>query len=135
MVKLWGRICRARLYPGYAAFCAPDQWWFVPLYRDSRRWPKTSADLQVWTRIVFLPRAPGRAHSPLFAGVSAAGVTVAPVTGTSTNKCQAIDAIQRIYASDRTRMSCALDTIVQHFVYDDLRAVKILFVNQWQEQG
>jgi hypothetical protein len=64
-----------------------------------------------------------------------ARVTVAPAVGTSHNKRQALDAIQRISASGRTCMSFALDTIVQHFASHDLRAVKILFLTDGKNEG
>jgi uncharacterized protein YegL len=64
-----------------------------------------------------------------------ARVTVAPVAGTPQNKRQAIDAVQRISASGRTCMSFALDTIVQHFASNALRAVKILFLTDGKNEG
>lgn len=64
-----------------------------------------------------------------------AKIIAAPASGTPQNKKQAIEAIQRIYASGGTCMSYALDTIVQHFGQDASRALKILFLTDGRNEG
>lgn len=64
-----------------------------------------------------------------------AKIIVPPCSGTPKHKKQALDALQRIYASGGTCMSYALDTIVQHFGQDTSRTLKILFLTDGCNEG
>ncbi|GHO53492.1 vWA domain-containing protein [Ktedonobacter robiniae] len=58
-----------------------------------------------------------------------------PAMGTSANKRSAIAAIQRITATNGTRMSTALNMIAEHLGRDQSRARKILFLTDGRNEG
>lgn len=58
-----------------------------------------------------------------------------PAMGTPANKRSAITAIQRITATNGTRMSTALNLIVDHLGRDQSRARKVLFLTDGRNEG
>lgn len=64
-----------------------------------------------------------------------ARVIFEPARGNSENKRRAIASIQAVYASGGTRMSTALNAIVDKFGRDQGQAVKILFLTDGKNEG
>ena len=64
-----------------------------------------------------------------------ARVIYGPAPGTAEHKKRAISALQTVSASGGTRMSAALNTVVNHFGEDQSRASKILFLTDGKNEG
>jgi uncharacterized protein YegL len=64
-----------------------------------------------------------------------ARIIFGPAMGTNENKQRAVTALQTVYASGGTRMSTALNTIVDKFSQDQTRATKILFLTDGKNEG
>jgi Ca-activated chloride channel family protein len=64
-----------------------------------------------------------------------ARVLFGPAPGTEENKRKAIIAIQTVNAANGTRMSLALNTIVDKFGQDQTRATKVLFLTDGKNEG
>ena len=64
-----------------------------------------------------------------------AQVIFGPSMGTNENKLRAIETIKSVYASGGTRMSTALNAIVDKFGKDQGRAAKILFLTDGKNEG
>jgi hypothetical protein len=64
-----------------------------------------------------------------------AQIVFGPAPGTPENKQRAIQALQTVYANGGTRMSTALNTIVDGFGKDQGRATKILFLTDGKNEG
>jgi Ca-activated chloride channel family protein len=64
-----------------------------------------------------------------------ARVVFGPALATPDNKERAVKALQTVYANGGTRMSTALNTIVQQFGNDQARATKILFLTDGKNEG
>ncbi|HZR38583.1 MAG TPA: VWA domain-containing protein [Ktedonobacteraceae bacterium] len=64
-----------------------------------------------------------------------ARILFGPASGTPENKRRAVQALQMTYASGGTRMSTALNTIVDQLGQDPGRATKILFLTDGKNEG
>jgi hypothetical protein len=64
-----------------------------------------------------------------------ARVVFGPAPASNENKERAIKALQSVYANGGTRMSSALNTIVEQFGKDQARATKILFLTDGKNEG
>jgi uncharacterized protein YegL len=58
-----------------------------------------------------------------------------PATGTAENKKRAVTALQTVYAGGGTRMSTALNAIVDKLGQDRVRATKVLFLTDGKNEG
>ena len=63
-----------------------------------------------------------------------AWVIFGPATGTNENKKRAIIALESVFASGGTRMSTALNVIVEKFGRDQSRATKVLFLTDGKNE-
>ena len=64
-----------------------------------------------------------------------ARIIFGPAAGTPENKRRAVQSLQNVYASGGTRMSTALNTIVDTLGKDQTRATKILFLTDGKNEG
>ncbi|MBO0790448.1 MAG: VWA domain-containing protein [Ktedonobacteraceae bacterium] len=64
-----------------------------------------------------------------------AHVLFGPAPGTPENKRRAIAALQSVFASGGTRMSTALNAVVDKFASERSRAVKVLFLTDGKNEG
>ncbi len=64
-----------------------------------------------------------------------ARVIFGPATGTDENKKRAVIALESVFASGGTRMSTALNLIVEKFGRDQSRATKVLFLTDGKNEG
>jgi Ca-activated chloride channel homolog len=64
-----------------------------------------------------------------------ARVVFGPALASHDNKERAVKALQAVYANGGTRMSTALNTIVEQFGKDQARATKILFLTDGKNEG
>ena len=64
-----------------------------------------------------------------------ARIIFGPAAATPENKRRAVQSLQNVYASGGTRMSTALNTIVDKLGQDQTRATKILFLTDGKNEG